>query len=527
MKFTSTLLTILITVGVPMHLRAFDLSDVSEFKVGSLPVVLRSTKEFGDIVAVQAVAFGGVALTDKPGLLALFSESLHKGTPSYSKEDIDKIFAETGAVFDISARSEAIEISLKCLKKYLPKLLPVVSEIVRLPLFQNEEIEITRKQMISGLKGEQEHPDGLLGLLAYKAFWQNHPYLNRPEGFLDSMESLTRMDLVELLPRVFNLSNMSFVAVGDLTQQELSEMILTNFGDLPEGTKTNPVETLPQNDTRTIHFQKFESPTTYFVATFKAPDLRSQDYPAMAMVSQILGDRLFEEVRTKRALTYSVSAGMGNRLLNSGSLYVSSTKIPEAVKVIFDEVKRIQNELIPSKDLEVQIRKFASTWYLGREQASQQARVYMLYEELGLGWRQSNTFIDRLKTVTPDQVREAARNYLKDFTVALVGPQEIDIRDLIPGFVIETPASAEPADPAKIMAPSPDAQKPNPSTAVPQSVEPSSPTAAPAPAPKKGSKKALEKKPTPPAQKSQTAAPGAAPAPAQKPAEAPKTTTQP
>ncbi len=471
-----------------MQLKAFDLSDVTEFKAGNLPVVLRSTKDFGDIVAVQAVAYGGIALSDKAGLLALFTETLHKGTPSYSKEDIDRIFAETGAVFDISAQSESVELSLKCLKRHLPKLLPVVSEIVRLPLFQNEEVDLTRKQMISGLKGEVEHPDGLLGLTAFKAFWQNHPYLNRPQGYLETIDSLTRMDLVELLPRVFNLGNMTFVVVGDLSQQEVSSMIESHFGTLPEGTKTEPITTPIQNDTKTVHFQKFDSPTTYFVASFKAPELKNPDYPAMAMVSQILGDRLFEEVRTKRALTYSVSAGIGNRLLNSGSLYVSSTKIPEAVKVIFDEVKKIQAELIPSKDLELQIRKFASNWYMGREQASQQGRVFMLYETLGMGWRQSNTFIERLKAVTPDQVREAARNYLKDFTVALVGPQEIDIRDLIPGFIIETPA--EPAAETPVVDPANTIAEPVPAPAAPTKTD--SKPAAPAVKPSKKSTKPAE-----------------------------------
>jgi len=437
-----------------MQLRGFDLSDVTEFKVGPLPVVLRSTKDFGEIVAVQAIASGGVALTDKAGLLSLFAETLHKGTPSYSKEDIDHILSETGAVFDISARSESVELTLKCLKRHLPKVLPVVSEIVRLPLFRNEEIELTKSQMTAGLKGELEHPDGLLSLSAFRAFWQNHPYFNRPQGYLETIPGITRDDLVELLPRAFNSSNLTFVVVGDLSQQDVASMLETNFGGLPEGVKTAPVQTPPQNETKTVHFQKFDSPTTYFIASFKAPDLRSPDYPAMAMVSQILGDRLFEEVRTKRALTYSVSAGIGNRLINSGSLYVSSTKIPEAVKVIFDEVKKIQSDLIPSKDLELQVRKFASNWYLGREQASQQARVFLLYEEIGLGWRQSNTFVERLRQVTPDQVREAARNYLKDFTVAMVGPQEIDIRDLVPGLIPEAPVDAE-MTPASTQEPAP------------------------------------------------------------------------
>ncbi len=85
------------------------------------------------------------------------------------------------------------------------------------------------------------------------------------------------------------------------------------------------------------------------------------DYPPLVLASEILSHRLFEEVRTKRGLTYSVSAGLGNSGVNSGYFYVTSTQLPEAVKVIFDEVKKIQTEKIDVLTLELQVRKFTST----------------------------------------------------------------------------------------------------------------------------------------------------------------------
>jgi zinc protease len=167
------------------------------------------------------------------------------------------------------------------------------------------------------------------------------------------------------------------------------------------------------------------------MASFKAPALKEEDYPALVLATQILDNRLFEEVRTKRGLTYSVHCMLGNSASNSGSLYVSSTQLSEAVKVIFDEVKKLQTEVIEPAQIELQIRKFRSSWFLGRETSSSQTRIFSLYEMIGTGWKDANTFISRLNTVTPEKLQAAAKNYLKDYTFAIAGPDKVDVFKII------------------------------------------------------------------------------------------------
>lgn len=421
-----------------------DLADVQSFQVDSMPVVLRSTPSYGDIVAFQITSNGGPTLSDKSGAVELLLKTISSGTPSYSKEEIDRILTMSGAVFSVDPRQDYLEISVKCLKRFLPVILPILSEMIRTPLLTQEEIELSRSQLMTDLQNEKDHPDAILQLLSHKSFYAHHPYLNRASGFLETVPSIQREDLVTALKNTFNKSNVLFFWVGDLSKQEVSGLVKTYFETLPAGARAAAVTTPLQNPIE-AKFEKFESPTTYFIARFKAPALKDEDYPAFVLASQILDNRLFEEVRTKRALTYSVHASLGNSLLNSGYLYVTSTKLKEAVKVMFDEVKRLQEEPLDTQTIEHQIRKFTASWYLSREQSSSQAKIFSLYEMIGPGWQASNTFIERLSKVTPDSIQQASKKYFKDFTVSVVGPENISLDDIIPGL----PVTATKAAPAK------------------------------------------------------------------------------
>src|SRR5206468_963305 len=104
--------------------------DVESFSVDSVPVVLRKTDAFGDIVAMNISAPGGVLASTKAGVLDLMAQVMAMGTESYSKERIDELFAEKGVHFSVDPRNDYLEVNIKCLKKFLPDVLPVVSEML-------------------------------------------------------------------------------------------------------------------------------------------------------------------------------------------------------------------------------------------------------------------------------------------------------------------------------------------------------------------------------------------------------------
>jgi zinc protease len=147
----------------------------------------------------------------------------------------------------------------------------------------------------------------------------------------------------------------------------------------------------------------------------------------MLMAINILRSRLFEEVRTKRNLTYAVSSGLGRRPYNYGFLYATPKDPDTTLKVIYDEVEKLQEVPVDPEDLSDQIEVFLTRFYMDQETNAAQASTLGSAELVGGGWEQSLVFIQRIKGVTPADIQRVARGYIKNIHWGVVGsPQAVD-----------------------------------------------------------------------------------------------------
>src|SRR5215212_9058156 len=108
-------------------------------------------------------------------------------------------------------------------------------------------------------------------------------------------------------------------------------------------------------------------PTNYITGYYTAPSLTDPDYPAFRAAVDMLSDRLFEEVRTKRNMTYAVSAGLETRAANRGRLYVTATQPDTTVKVIFSTVRQLQNDPISAEAVAENVQPSITSYLMGQE----------------------------------------------------------------------------------------------------------------------------------------------------------------
>src|SRR5688500_19309757 len=90
-------------------------------------------------------------------------------------------------------------------------------------------------------------------------------------------------------------------------------------------------------------------------------------FPYTTLFRSMLGDRLFEEVRTKRNMTYAVAAGLETRAANRGRLYVTATQPDTTVKGIFSTVKQLQQGPIPPADVAENLKASHPAYLMGQE----------------------------------------------------------------------------------------------------------------------------------------------------------------
>jgi hypothetical protein len=152
------------------------------------------------------------------------------------------------------------------------------------------------------------------------------------------------------------------------------------------------------------------------------------------VASRVLAERLFEEVRTKRNLTYAVSAGLGTREANRGNLYVTAVQPDTTLKVMQTEVRKLQQEPVPVSRLGQTINVFLTGYLMSQQSNMGQAADLGLWEISGGGWANSATYLDRVRKVTPADVQRSACTYMKSFSFVMLGDTSKVNRGFVTSF---------------------------------------------------------------------------------------------
>ena len=141
----------------------------------------------------------------------------------------------------------------------------------------------------------------------------------------------------------------------------------------------------------------------------------------MRIAGSILRDRVFEEVRVKRNLSYAPSAFLSSTAANTGGIYVTAVDANQAVRVMLNEIARLQNEAIDQDDIKSSVAQFLTTYYLGQETNAAQAAELAQYELVGGGWRNALQFLDKLHAVTPADVQRVSQKYMRNIRFVVLG----------------------------------------------------------------------------------------------------------
>ena len=406
---------------------------ISDFTVAGVRVIHKLVPA-NDVIAMRLYLRGGSSALSpqNAGIERFMAIVASRGTKKYSGDEFAALSTSTGTQFGSEVGYDFSVFTGQGVRQHFNATWDLFTEAALHPTFPEEEIEQARGQLLNAIKQRADDPDSHLEMLADSLMYAGHAYAMDPLGTSAAITKITRDDIIKWHRSRLTKPNLLLVVVGNVSRADLTQKVRASFGSLPATGGTLPRVATLGTATGDVMVVQQDLPTNYIMGVYSAPGLASPDFPALRVASRILSERLFEEVRTKRNLTYAVSAGLGTRAINRGNLYVTAVDPDTTIKVILSEVKRIQREPVPVDRLKQSINVFATGLLMGQQTNMGQAAQLGMWELIGGGWRNGVSYVDRLRKVTPAQVQQAATKYLKNARYVVIGdPAKIDKKSFI------------------------------------------------------------------------------------------------
>lgn len=401
---------------------------VSEFDVNGLKVLVKR-REGSQTVAVQLYIRGGAGniTSTNAGVEAFMLSVASEASTAFPRDRMRKELARMGTVIGGSVNLDYSALSMAATRTSFDRSWDIFTDVALRPAFMKEDVDLVKSRLVASLSDDTDQPDTYLQRLQEKVAYAGHPYLNRPEGTAESVSRLTADDLRAFHQRVMQTSQLLLIIVGDLDAAQLKAKIAATFGKLPRGAYKPPALPALAFNASTVDVTTRELPTNYVQGLFTAPSITSPDIYPMYVASSLLRDRVFEEVRVKRNLSYAPDAFLRSQAANIGGIYVTAVDANQAVRIMLNEMTRLQRDLIGREDITAVIAQFLTTYYIGQQTNAAQAANLAQYELIGGGWRNSMQFLEKLQAVTPADVQRVSQKYMHNIRFVVLGnPAAID-----------------------------------------------------------------------------------------------------
>lgn len=385
-------------------------SQVETFEVAGIPVLLRRNPA-SSVVAVSTFFRGGsLCLTARnQGIERLaLATAATGGTRDMARTARSQALDAMGTDISYDTSADYSRTDMKCVAPFFDRSFDLYAQGIAQPAFAPADLDLTRRQQLQAIRQESEDPDAAVRRLVESAFFQGHPYALRPIGTEKVVSSLKRDAVASWFAGMTTRARMLIVVAGNVDRAHVTEAITRELSRLPRGTPVAAAHATVHPRKSQVRTLRRALPTAYIRGMIAAVSPSDPRYAAAYLTAEVLSSQLFEELRTRRNLTYSVWAALSARRSNYGALYVTTTRPNESVRLIRQGMRNLAAHPLDRAELEGHVATLITNYLLGIETNEDQADQMGHMQIVADRWQEAFTFVDEVRRVTAAQVQATA-----------------------------------------------------------------------------------------------------------------------
>jgi predicted Zn-dependent peptidase len=320
------------------------------------------------------------------------------------------------------------------LSKDLRRGVQIFAGLIRTPVFEPARVELAKLQAIEGIRRRQDNPGSIVGREFVKLLYgADHP--SARESSIRSVTRITRDDLVAFHRKTVHPNGIMLGVTGDFDKSAMLALLREVFGDWKRGeVPALTIADVPQSPTAQpiVRFVSKDTAQTHLRIGHLSIKEQDPDYVALAIANDILGgssfrSRLFNDVRTKRGLAYSVGSRLNSGVHDQGVwLMRAETKVPSTQEVIarfIANMERMRTELVADSELAEAKEAYVNSFVFSFASSSAIVGRLMELEYDGLPKDFLQQLRARVVALTKEEILAAAKKHLNPdrLTILAVG----------------------------------------------------------------------------------------------------------
>ena len=369
---------------------------------------------------------------DLAGIGSITAELMENGTKNRSATDLEDEIDFIGA----NLQSFDGGIFGSSLKKYQDNLLELMSDVLLNPSFPQDKLEKIKKRRMSNLLANLDDPNVISGKVVRDAnYSRDHPY-----GEQTTASTISHIDQNKCMEHYRNYYKPNagyLVMVGNISLEEAKAAANKYFAGWKKGEVNSNEDVaggIVPSSNKVLLVDREESKQSVINITYPVNDLKPGTDEAItaSVMNSILGGgnaRLFNNLREDKGYTYGASSRLSSdEFVGSfrASASVRNEVTSDAITEFLNEMNRIRDEEVPQEELDFTINKVAGSFARSLESPQTIANFAINTARYDLPADYYQTYLQRLKEITPADIQASAKKYIKpdQANIVVVGKGE-------------------------------------------------------------------------------------------------------